>query len=405
MSFSFITAKRLAISNHAGSSKMIIRIAVIAVAVSLAVMLVSIAVVKGYKHEIKSKITGFSTHIQLSRLDLNNSFETSAIERDTFIERLIMECETVKGLQPFVIKAGIIKTKEDFKGIVLKGTDSLYDWGFIQQHLLEGKLPKYHSDSVSTNIIISKTIADLLKIKMGDRITIYFVQEPPRARRFTISGIFETGFGELDETYAYVDMRALQKLNDWVPDAITGYEINLKNDKFIDEAAKEIFEYIPYTVELRTIREMHPQLFEWLQLLDMNVWVIVILMIVVACINMTTALLILIVERSNMIGIIKTIGASHAQVRNIFLYVSFYLITYGIIMGNVIGIGLCFLQSRFSIVKLDQSAYYLSEVPILLEWQDIMWLNVGTLCVCLLTMLIPTMVISKINPVKVLKFD
>jgi lipoprotein-releasing system permease protein len=150
---------------------------------------------------------------------------------------------------------------------------------------------------------------------------------------------------------------------------------------------------------------MHPQLFEWLQLLDMNVWVIVILMIVVACINMTTALLILIVERSNMIGIIKTIGASHAQVRNIFLYVSFYLITYGIIMGNVIGIGLCFLQSRFSIVKLDQSAYYLSEVPILLEWQDIMWLNVGTLCVCLLTMLIPTMVISKINPVKVLKFD
>jgi lipoprotein-releasing system permease protein len=189
---------------------MIIRIAVIAVAVSLAVMLVSIAVVKGYKHEIKSKITGFSTHIQLSRLDLNNSFETSAIERDTFIERLIMECETVKGLQPFVIKAGIIKTKEDFKGIVLKGTDSLYDWGFIQQHLLEGKLPKYHSDSVSTNIIISKTIADLLKIKMGDRITIYFVQEPPRARRFTISGIFETGFGELDETYAYVDMRALQ---------------------------------------------------------------------------------------------------------------------------------------------------------------------------------------------------
>lgn len=368
-------------------------------------MLVSIAVVKGYKHEIKSKITGFSTHIQLSRLDLNNSFETSAIERDTFVERLINECTPVKGLQPFVIKAGIIKTKDDFKGIVLKGTDSTYDWSFIRQHLLQGELPDFQHDSLSSNIIISKTIADLLNIKMGDRITIYFVQEPPRARRFNISGIFETGFGELDETYAYVDMRMLQKLNNWVPDAITGYEINLTNDQYIDDAASEIFEYIPYSVELRTIREMHPQLFEWLQLLDMNVWVIVILMIVVACINMTTALLILIVERSNMIGIIKTIGANNHQIRNIFLYISIYLITYGVIIGNVMGIGICWLQSKYSIIKLDQTAYYLSEVPILLEWKDIVILNMGTLLVCIVTMLIPTMVISKINPVKVLKFD
>lgn len=368
-------------------------------------MIVSIAIVKGYQTEIRSKIIGFSTHIQISHLDMNNSFETTPVYRDTVLEKLLVSNPEVSHLQPFAIKAGILKTKEDFAGVVLKGVDSSFDWRFLQQHLISGAVPAIHPDSVSTELFISRVLADKLKLKLHDRVLLYIAQEPPRVRRFTVSGIYNTGLEEMDQLYAFVDMRQVQKLNTWAENTVSGYEIGLHDYTRLDETSSELLGTLPFNLEIHTIRDLYPQLFDWLGLLDLNVWVIIILMVIVACINMTTALLILIVERSNMVGILKAIGGSNRTIAHIFIYMASYLIFWGLILGNVAGIAVCLSQSYFGWFKLSQEAYYLSEVPIQLEWRDVLMINAGSFAICYLVLLLPASFVSRITPVKAIRFE
>lgn len=405
MKISLFTAKRLISAKQSGSSKVIVTIATAAVAVSVAVMIISVAVVKGYQQQIKHKVTGFASHIQLSRLDLNNSFETVAIGLDKTLEKKIKHIPEVEAIQPFIIKAGIVKTDEDFSGIVLKGIDKTYKKDFIQLHLLRGIVPTFMDTIHEPSILISEKLSSKLGIDTGNNINIYFVQDPPRARRFLVSGVFETGFTELDETYAFIDMRVIQKVNGWQNDAITGYEILLNNYEDIDKVENEIVTELPYFLEMQNIRQIYPQLFEWLALLDINVIVIIILMMLVACINMITALLILIVDRSQMIGILKSIGARDIIIRKLFLNISAYLLIRGLVIGNTAGVLICFIQSKYKWIKLDPTAYYLDSVPIKIEFTDLLWLNIFSIIICILAMLLPTLVISRISPVKVLRFN
>jgi lipoprotein-releasing system permease protein len=405
LNFSYTIARRLSLQKGSGSSRLIIRIATGAVALSIAVMIVSIAIVKGYQTEIRSKIIGFSTHIQISHLDMNNSFETTPVYRDTVLEKMLVSNPEVSHLQPFAIKAGILKTKEDFVGVVLKGVDSSFDWRFLQQHLISGSVPRIHPDSVSTELFISKVLADKLKLKLHDKVLLYIAQEPPRVRRFTVSGIYNTGLEEMDQLYAFVDMRQVQKLNMWADYTISGYEIGLNDYTKLDLTSSELLGILPYNLEIHTIRDLYPQLFDWLGLLDLNVWVIIILMVIVACINMTTALLILIVERSNMVGILKAIGGSNKSIAYIFIYMASYLIFWGLILGNIAGITVCLSQSYFGWFKLSQEAYYLSEVPIQLEWKDILMINAGSFGICYLVLLLPASFVSRITPVKAIRFE
>ena len=374
-------------------------------AISIAVMIISVAIVKGYKYEIRNKIIGFSTHIQITRLDLNNSFQTTPLVSDSVMEHLIRSLEGVKHIQKFTIKAGIIKTKDEFEGIVVKGVDKDYDWKFIQDHLKQGTVLKWNDSVTSNDIILSQKTVDKLNLKLGDAVLMYFVQDPPRARKFKLAGIYKSGFDEMDALYAFSDMRHVQKLNSWNPNQVNGYEVGIDDYRRLDELSEKVTGLTPYNMEVKSIRQIHPQLFDWLNLLDLNVLIIIILMIIVACINMSTALLILIVERSNMIGILKALGARNRSVRNLFLYMASYLMVGGMLIGNIVGIGLCWSQQQFGWLKIPQEAYYLSEVPVQFNATDVLLINVGSFILCLLVLIIPSRFVLRISPVKAIRFE
>lgn len=389
-------------------SSLIVNIAIAAVAISVAVMLISVAVVKGYKLQITNKITGFSNHIQISRLDFNNSFETNPIYKDSVTEKTIKSDSRVAFVQPYATKAGIIKTSDEFEGIVLKGIDKSYNWDFINKCLTEGEtfIP---NDTQSLNqIVISMSTAQKLQLKLGQGIVIYFVQDDggvPRARKFTISGIYNTGFADLDALYGIIDIKHIQRLNKWENQQITGYEIKLKNYADLIPFANDLLPQIPMHLQVKTIVDIYPQLFDWLGLLDLNVLVIIVLMVIVACINMSTALLILIVERSNMIGMLKAMGAANKQVQRVFVFIAANLITKGLLIGNAVGLLICVTQYYFGWIKLDADSYFLNEVPIYLSIADVLWINAGAFVLCLIIMLLPAQFVSKITPVKAIKFQ
>lgn len=405
MNIPFFIAKRLLTNRQSGYSGLIIRIAVTAVAISIAVMIIAVAIVKGYKYEIRNKIIGFSTHIQISKLDLNNSFQSNPLISDSILEHLISSQEGITHLQKFAIKAGIIKTPNEFEGIVLKGIDKDYDCNFIREHMKQGNIISLQDSVTSNDILLSQKTVDKLNLKLGDAVTIYFIQDPPRVRKLKLVGIYKTGFDEMDAMFAFADMRHIQKLNNWNPNQVTGYEVSISDYEKLDEMTDKIIGIVPYNMDVQSIRKMHPQLFDWLNLLDLNVIIIIILMIIVACINMSTALLILIVERSNMIGILKAVGARNISLANVFLYLSSYLMLGGMMIGNVAGIGLCLIQKHFGVFKLPQEAYYLNEIPVRFDLTDVMVINAGAFLLCLIVLILPSRFVMRISPVKAIKFE
>ena len=391
-----------------GRSGLIVNIAIAAVAISVAVMLIAVGVVKGYKLQITNKITGFSNHIQISRLDFNNSFETNPIYRDVKTEQTIKSDARVAYVQPYATKAGIIKTSNEFEGIVLKGIDSSFNWNFVQSCLTEGEVFVPTDSATSNQIVISMSTAQKLQLKLGQGLVIYFVQEDgsmPRARKFTISGIYSTGFSDLDALYGIIDMRHIQRLNKWEDLQITGYEVKLNSYDDLMATASDLLPLMPMHLQVKTIVDVYPQLFDWLGLLDLNVLVIIVLMIVVACINMSTALLILIVERSNMIGMLKAMGSTNKQVQRIFVFMAARLIGKGLLIGNTVGLLICITQYYFGWIKLDEEAYFLTQVPIYLNAIDVLWINAGAFVLCVLIMLLPAQFVSKVTPVKAIRFQ
>jgi lipoprotein-releasing system permease protein len=398
----YFIAKRLSAQKGTGSARLIINIATGSVALGVAVMIIAIAIVKGYQNQIRSKIIGFSTHIQVSNLDMNNSFETNPVFRDTVLETLLRTQPGISHVQPFAIKAGILKTPNEFTGIVLKGIDSTFDWQFLQSHLRHGSILKNQKEGRSSGILLSERTASLLELKVGDPVLLYVVQTPPRVRKFYVEGIYNSGFSEIDGLYAFVDLRQVQKINNWNTNTISGYEIGVSQGEDISEVANSLMFLLPYQLQLHTIFDLYPQLFDWLGLLDVNVWVIISLMVIVACMNMVTVLLILITERGSMIGLLRSLGANTSIIGSIFLNMALRLIMKGMLIGNLAGIGIGVSQKHFGWFKLDEEAYYLNQVPIELSVLDLVTINGGTLIICLIVLIVPSRFVARVNTVKVL---
>ena len=413
MNIEFFIAKRIHFQQGKKNiSRPAVRIATIGIALGLAVMIISVATVIGFKNEIRNKTIGFGGHIQITNFDNNNTYEMNPIKVDKALIAKIAAIDGVKHVQRFSTKPGIIKTNTEFQGIVLKGIDSNFDWNFFKSNLEEGQLIDLSGNSPVNQVVISKYLANLLGLKLGDNFFTYFIQNEIRARKFKIVGIYSTNFVEYDKLIILADMRQVQSLNNWESNSFSGLEILISDFNRIDELGDAVYsatankfskEGKAYSTQ--TIRQLNPQIFSWLELLDTNVWVILFLMLSVAGFNMISGLLILILERTNMIGILKSLGATNWSIRKIFLYHSTFLIAKGMFWGNLIGLSVCGIQYFTGIIPLDPQAYYVATVPISFNWTYILLLNIGTLLASFFMMIGPSYLITKINPAKIIRYD
>lgn len=407
MNFEFYIAKRLIFNAEKQHriSRPVVRLAILSVAIGLAVMIISVMVVTGFRNEIVKKVTGFNAHLRISNFDNSNTYGETPLNKNQPFYREIKSNPDIRHIQTYATKAGIIKTNTEIQGILLKGVGTDFNWEFFNDKIISGK-PFTVSPGVKTDeVLISKNTASLLRLKVNDPLVVYFIQQPPRVRKFNISGIYQTGLEEFDNLYMLADMSHLQQLNDWKPDQVAGFEVMLNDFHQLDKVAPEIYKTVGFQFNTKTIVELYPQIFNWLELQNINVYIIISLMVLVASINMISTLLILILENVSMIGILKSIGAADISVRKVFLYMTAILIGYGLILGNLAGGTLCYLQSRYGLIKLPQESYYVSVVPVNLSLPFLAAINAGTLLVCLLMLIIPSMVVSKISPVNAIRFD
>ncbi|SEG15973.1 ABC transporter permease [Parabacteroides chinchillae] len=414
MSLELFIARRIHFSKE-GDRKVIspaVRIAIIGIALGLAVMILSVAIVIGFKKEVRNKVIGFGSHIQITNFDSNSSYESTPIAiSDTLLQNLRV-FPGIRHVESFATKPGILKTENDFQGIVLKGVDTDYDWTFFRNNLKEGNIISIDPDKNSTDVIISRYLADLLQLNVGDSFLTYFVQDNVRARKFHIAGIYETGFLDYDKLFVIADIKQIRRLNGWEKDQVSGLELFVDNYDNLDQISEDLYFDLAEkqdrngnTFYARSIKELNPMIFNWLDVLDINVVVILVLMLSVAGFTMISGLLIIILERTNMIGILKALGQNNTSIRHIFLYVSFFLIGKGMLWGNIIGVFLCLMQSHFKIITLDPSIYYLDAVPVDLNILSLVLLNIGTLCISMLMMLGPSYLITKIDPARSIRFE
>ena len=405
MNVSFFIAQRLIGKNEYRFSRPIIRIAITAIALSLTVMLMTLAIIKGFQNEITDKVIGFSSHIQVSNFSNGNSYESTLLKHTDSLKLSLSKIKGIKHIQSYATKAGIIKAENEIQGVVLKGVSSDFDNTFIKKILIQGKIPSFGKLKRSNQVLISQTIANQLNLKIGDGFQMYYIQQPVRVRQFKIAGIYDSGVAEFDEKLIIGDIGHIQKLNEWSSNDVGGLEIQLHNFNDLEKINQEVYSIISFDLNARTVIENSPQLFDWLDLQNMNVRVILILMLIVGTINMITALFILILEHSQLIGTLKALGSQNWRIRKVFIYHSLYLIVRGIFWGNLIGLSLCWIQKQFQILELDKSTYYMSYVPIDLNIAHIFALNVGTFIICWLMLIIPSYLISKINPIKAIRFE
>lgn len=405
MSFAYFIANRITFKSKRTFSKLIVRLAITGIMLGLGVMILTLAIIRGFKQEIREKIRGFSGDIQVVKYDLNNSFENSPFPVDNSFVKKALANPLITKVMPFATKPGIIKYDSEIEGVVLKGVDKSYDSLYFKKNLVSGRVLDF-SDTVASKkqLLISQTTANRLKLKVGDKILMYFVQEPLRVRPFTITGIFNTGIEDVDKTYVLGDLGLIGRLNGWQPDEIGGYELKATDFDLINEASEQLDGILPMKLKSYTVMDNYPTIFAWLGLLDGNTSVVLVLMIMVAVINMISALLIMILERTSMIGILKAMGASNWTIQKVFLYNAFYLIGLGMILGNLFGVGIGAIQYYTHLFKLDQASYYMNFVPIQFNWLDIFLLNIGTLSICFLVMIGPSLLVTRINPVKAIRF-
>lgn len=368
-------------------------------------MILSLAVVKGFKREIKDKARGFDGDIKIVKFDSNTSYENSSFANDKAFVKVAQGNSLIAHIMPVATKPGIIKVNNEIEGVVLKGVDKTYDWTFIKGNLTAGNVIDFTDTTKSkTQLMISDVTASRLKLKVGDRILMYFVQQSLRKRAFKIVGIFNSGIEEIDKTYVMGDLALIKRLNNWTESEIGGYEVKISNFDQLNQATEFINYILPQTLRAFTVVENYPTLFEWLILLDVNAQVMLVLMVIVAVINMISALLIMILERTTMIGLFKAMGAGNWSIQKVFLYNAAYIIGLGLIFGNMLGIGFSIFQYHTHFFKLDPASYYMDFVPIQLEFIDVVLLNIGTMVICLLVLIIPSMLVSRILPVKAIRF-
>lgn len=367
-------------------------------------MIIAMAVVTGFQKEISDKVIGFGSHIQVVNYDFNTSYEPSPVDSESLSVDDILAVPGVRHVQKFATKPGIMKTDDENHGVVMKGVYTDFDWSFFSDRLVEGALLEL-SDTVRSNqILVSKYMANLLMLNVGERVLVYFMQEPIAIRAFIISGIYETGLEELDKIFVVGDFRHIQRINGWDESEVGGFEVLVDDFKDVEKVSSRILEVLPFHLDARTISERYPQIFDWLAMLDMNVYVILFLMALVGGINMVTTLLISVLEKTNMVGILKAVGADNPLVRKVFLYNAAFTIAKGLLLGNILGIAICLLQHHFGIVSLPQDSYYVSVVPINLQLFHVLAVNAGTFIICMLMLILPSVIVSRISPVKAITF-
>lgn len=417
MNFPLFIARRI-YSDHIGDqqkvSKPAIRIAVAGVAIGLAVMIISVCVVLGFKHTIRDKVVGFGSHIQVANFyTLQSSAIDQPIAMGDSMMNVLKKTEGVKHVQRFAMKQGILKTDNDFLGVMFKGVGPEFDSTFIHKNMVEGSIPHF-SDQQSTNrILISKDMANKLRVKAGDRIFAYFIGDGGvRTRRFTISGIYQTNLAQYDKTTCFCDLYTARKLNAWTDDMVTGAELTVNDFKQLSTTANDIINRVNRTQDKygntfssKTIRELSPQIFSWLDLLDLNVWIILAIMIAVAVVTMISGLLIIILERTTMIGVLKALGARNSTVRHTFLWFAAFIIGKGLLIGDALALALILLQKFTGFAKLDPQTYYVDVVPVELDWMLIVALNVATMLIALFVLIAPSYLVSHIHPAKSMRYE
>lgn len=411
MNLEYFIAKRLITAKDYKSSisAPIIKIAISAIAIGIIMMLVSVATGIGLQQKIRDKVSAFNGQIIISNYDNNNSEVTLIpISKKQDFYPSFKSVPEVSHIQAIASKAGIIRTENAFEGIIFKGVGADYDWNNIKEYLVEGKLPDF-SKTLNEDVIISRFLANRLNLKIGDSFNTFFIKEEqgkmPNSRRFKITGIFNSGFQNFDATYIIGDIRHIQRINKWTPDQVGAFEVFVKDFKNIKITGDQIYDQTSSSLDTKTIIEKYSYIFDWLQLFDFNIIVILVVMILVATINMVVALLVLILERTQMIGILKALGTNNWSVRKIFLYNAFYLIIRGLFWGNLIGISILLIQQQFGVVQLNPENYYVNQAPVYINWVYVVLLNLMTIVICFLVLLIPSYIITKISPVKAIRFD
>lgn len=405
MNFPFFLAKRIIWSGKRTFSKLIVRVGVGAIAIGITAMILAVAVLNGFKGEVTAKQRGFFGDIDVTKYDLSQSFEHTPfyLRNDKIAE--LEAIPAVTGVRRYATKAGIVNVNGEVEGVVLKGIDAHYSQEFLASVLVDGT-PIDFSDSTRamTQVLISSYTASRLLLEVGDGFIMYFVQEPIRRRKLEVAGIYSTGAEELDKIYMVGALPLIQRLNDWDEAEVGGYEVSVVDFGRVGDVTEEISEILPLDVDAISLRDRFPEIFQWLDMLDANPQIILILMMVVSIINMISALLIIILERTNMIGILKALGYTNGGLQQVFLYNAVYLIGLGLLIGNAVGLGLYYFQAATHYVKLDEASYYVSYVPVSISFWEVAVLNAGVLVISLLVLLVPSYLISKVSPVKAIQF-
>jgi len=408
--YEFLLARKMIGGRTSGetsqSSSAIVKIAVAGIAIGMAVMLLSVGIVNGFQNEIQQKVIGFGSHLQISMYNTQNAVSEKPVERaQPFLDDIRAE-PTVKNVNVYAFKSGIIVANSEIKGIIAKGVDQDYDWDFFSKNLVDGSVFSIPDSNKSDSVVLSKYVMDKLKLELGEKITVIFIQdEKERKRRFVVGGVYESGMDQFDANMMLCDIRHVQKLNNWALNQVAGFEVTLNEFDDLGMLDEIISNHISWEFTTLKITDQFMEIFGWLELQDLNVVIILSLMVLVSGINMITALLVFILERTNMIGLLKALGATNGSLSKIFLYNAAYLILLGTFWGNLIGLSLGLLQKHFQILKLDKASYYIDHVPVLFEWDVILYINLGSVVISMLMLILPSMIVSRIDPVKTIRFN
>jgi lipoprotein-releasing system permease protein len=402
---SHFIARRLALGKFKSFASLIIKLAWIGVGLSVAVMIIAVAIVIGYKNEITEKVIGFGGHIEIHSTGTSGNFDYIQFSDSADVTKKLISIDNIESVNPIISRPGIIKAENDLEGIVFKGVNGKYDFTFLQKNILKGRIPLGIDSIGKREILVSKIIANKLKIDTGDIVKVYFINDPIRVIPCRVVGIYETGIEETDMLFVIGSLVEMQRIFANKQNEITHYEVKTKDFNKVISTSAVVNQSIPIELNAENLIQLNPQIFDWLGYLDQNITIILALMIVVACINMITALLILIIERTNMIGVLKALGSRNSIIRNIFLKHAFFILMIGLILGNTLGIGLSWVQDYYRFITLPQETYYLSYVPIQIIWTNVLYINLGTIAICMISLWLPVRMINKIEPVKAIKFN
>jgi lipoprotein-releasing system permease protein len=405
MNVAFFLAQKIKYANKNSFSATAIQVSTVSIAVGVTVLLLAVAILEGFRAEIQRKMFSVSAHIRIDKYDLNHSYEDAPISKNAAIYSEATKIENVAYLQSYAYKAALLKHQDEVQGILLKGMGDDWNTTDFLSNLKQGNLPDFTTDTASYAIVVSQKIANKLRLSVGDKVITYFLQDPPRYRRLTVAAIYETGMEDFDDNLVIADLKLIQEINGWQDTLVGGFEIFVKNFENLDSTFEQVYEATDFDLTAEKITDTYLPIFDWLNMLDRNVQVLIVLISIVACFNMISTLLIMILERTNMVGILQAVGATNAQIRAIFLWTGLKIIAQGMFYGNLLGLGLVALQYYFKIIPLDVENYYMNAVPIAWNLYSIMGINVITLLVTLFSLLLPTAFVLRIKPIAAIKFN